>query len=64
MLQTLIHNQQLEFLHNPGIWQNLRFIQKLTLSIGSTTFIFSYAASTSVFKKNVLFDTCLCIYLL
>lgn len=53
MLQTLIQNQRLEFLHNPSIQQNLRFIQKLTLLIVSTT----YAASTTLFKKNVLFYT-------
>lgn len=62
MLQTLIQNQWLEFLNNPSIQQNLRFTQKLTFLIVSTAFIFSYAASTSLFKKNVLFDTCLCIY--
>lgn len=53
MLPTVIQNQRLEFLYNPSIQQKLRFIQKLTLLIVSTTLIFSYAAS-SLFNKYIL----------
>lgn len=54
MLPTVIQNQRLEFLYNPSIQQKLKFIPQLRLLIFSTSFIFSYAASTSFFNKYIL----------